>query len=433
MQRLVLCMIAGVMILPYLSNGDRLGRFRLLPGSFAYVPELMSGLALILVIALGVRDSFRFVRPAYWMVFGALLLSIVCGVVVNHVESGPVFAGIRLYLRALPWFFLPAVFAFSEKQIRTQLLLLMALGLAQLPLAIEQRIATSDPSWGFVAITGDWTTGTLGDSGILSLFLIAAACVSAALFEKKQLRLGQFLLLFLVLLTPTTINETKATVIFLPIGLLVALVLAADPARRVKRMLGGLGLLLLFGAIFVPVYDALNAGREYSTTLGEFFLDEKNVEQYVSSSSSSAPVEQPGRADSIQVPLARVAEDPVTLAFGFGIGNVSDSAWGRAFSGRYSKEYARYLQSAMSRFIMELGLLGIGFLLILYWLIFQDCRRVARGPIALIAGLAAGWGAVVVVMLVAMFYALVEVFPAISFLFWYFSGLIAAERMRIRA
>ena len=430
MQRLTLFMILAVTTFPYLTGGDQWGRAKILPGVASLVPEVLGALAAVIVVALGARDRFRYVRPPYWIAFGTLLVVIICGVLVNGVGTGPIFAGLRLYLRAIPWFLLPAVVAFSEPQIRRQALLLVAICLVQVPLAIEQRIRTADRSWGFVAVTGDWTTGTMGDAGVLSIFLVAATCVLIALYVKKQLGFWRFVLLFLVILVPTTINETKAMVLFLPVGLLAAIICASDPGTRLKKMLAGIGLLVVFGSIFVPVYDAMNADREYGSTLGDFFSNKENIAEYVGQGPGNAD-KAPGRVTAITYPLQRLSRDPVHLAFGYGIGNVSTSNFGEAFSGQYAKEYTRYLQGAFSRFVLELGLLGVLCILVIYALIVQDCLRVARSGRTFMSALAGGWVGVVAVVFMGMFYALIEAFPAISFLFWYISGLVAAERMRI--
>jgi hypothetical protein len=429
MQRLVLFMLVAVTTFPYLSNGDKWHRGAFLPPWAAYVPELLGGIAAVAVLALGLRDQFKFVRPAYVLVFGGLLLTMLCGVLTNGVDSGPVVSGLRLYLRAVPWFFIPAVFAFSQQQVRMQLYVLLGVCLLQLPIAAEQRIQTASATWGFIAITGDWTTGTMGDSGVLSIFLVAASCVVIALYEKKQLSFFTFLALFLLILLPTTINETKAVVIFLPIALLVALMCAADARVRVKRLIVGVSVLLLFGAIFVPVYDALNAGREYSSTLGEFFLDKNKVMEYAGGGSANSS--DAGRIGSIVYSLRKLAEDPTRTAFGYGIGNVSDSSLGAGFSGKYAKNYRSYMQNALVRLLLELGVCGVLFVFLMYWLMFQDCRRVARSGNTLMAGLGAGWAGVVALTSMATFYVLLESFPQFSYVFWYFSGLIAAERMRL--
>jgi hypothetical protein len=430
MQRLTLFMIASVITIPYLTNGDKWHRGQLLPGIAGLIPELLGVIALGIVIALGARDRFRYVRPAYVVVFAALLLTIVCGIIANSVDSGPIIAGLRLYLRAIPWFFLPAVYAFTNRQLRTQLLLLMALCLLQIPLAIEQRIHTANATWGIVAVTGDWTTGTMGDSGVLSIFLIAGACVLVAMYEKKRISLPVFLPLFLLILLPTTINETKAVVIFLPIGLLVALMCAARPAVRMRKFFVGAMLLLVFGSIFVPVYDAMNANREYSGKLSDFFLNKQNVENYLGGEPNASEID-PGRLGALRLAAARLTEDPVRFTFGYGVGNASESAFGASFTGRYGKQFHNYLQGALARFLLEIGWSGVLLVYILYWLIFQDCRRVARTGEGIHASLAAGWAGVVAVVCVGMLYALLEAFPPISFLFWYLSGLIAAQRMRL--
>ena len=433
MQRLTLFMIVVVMLFDFLANGDRFGNGGWLPGPFSYFSELTSALALTYVVIVGTRDRFQFVRPAFWLAMGALLIVIICGVVTNGVGSGPIVAGIRSYVRAIPWFFLPAIFDFSEADIRKQLKWLLALSLLQIPVAIRQRIQTGDASWGFVAVTGDWTVGTLGDSGVLSVFLVCAVCIVAAMYERKQLTLKQFLCAFLALLTPTMINETKAMVLFLPVGMLCAFMTAADPRVRVKRIMAGLSFLLLFGALFVPVYDAMNADRQYGQSLGEFFLDPGNVESYVGSSAEIGEQKDVGRGDSIAVPLRSLAKDPVQLMFGYGIGNASDSSLGLEFGGRYADVFRPFMQASFSKFILELGVIGVTLLLIVYWMIFQDCRAVARADRGLMGAVAAGWTGVIGIMSIAMFYNKGEVFPSLSYLFWYFSGLVVARRMRLAA
>ncbi|MGE0114239.1 MAG: hypothetical protein AB7T07_05075 [Steroidobacteraceae bacterium] len=433
MQPLTLFMIVTVTILDFLAQGDKFREWRILPGSVSYTVELLGAIALVYVIMAGVRNRFEFVRAAYWVAFGALVMVVVGGVIVNGVGSGPIIAGLRAYMRALPWFFLPMVFRYSEEQLRTQLRLLLAICLVQVPIAIRQRIKTGDNRFGFVAVTGDWTTGTLGDAGILSIFLVCAVCVMVALYERRQLTLLRLILLFLVVLIPTTINETKAMVIFLPLALLTAFAYAAPPQTRNRRLVIGVTLLALFGAIFVPVYDALNKDRQYGQSIGDFLSKPENIKAYLSGGSDIdvGSAKEAGRIDALLVPLKQLANDPVNLVFGYGIGNASDSSLGQAFSGRYAATFRPFLQTAFSKFELEIGLLGGALVLGIYWLIFQDCRVVARSSGALHGALAAGWTGVVALMTLATFYTKIEVFPSLGFLFWYFSGVIAAERMHL--
>jgi hypothetical protein len=431
MQYLALLMIVTVTTVEYLAHGDKWGRVHVLPAQLSFLPELLGAVALVCVIALGMQNRFKFLRHAYWIVFGLLGFALVAGVIVNGVESGPIFAGIRNYFRAIPWFFVPAVFAFSEKQVRTQLRVLLAICVLQVPVAIEQRIYTTNTYYGFEAVTGDWTIGTLNDSGVLSIFLVAAACVVVALTIRQSLTKWQGLLLFLLLLVPTMINETKATLVLLPFGILVTFLCASRPGARIKQLGVALGLSAVFLALFVPTYNKLNEKREYGVSIGEFFLNSGNAEQYLLSNADVGTTVLVNRGDAMIVAVRETLKDPVRAAFGLGMGNASLSALGKNFAGRFSELYKNFLVIGFARFILELGFLGFGLLLAVYWLIFQDARVVSRKGSGNKAALAAAWAGITVVMLLALFYTRVETSAPVSILFWYFSGLIAAERARL--
>lgn len=433
MQRFICLAFLWVTVLDFFSRGDKWGRFKLLPGAAGYLFEVMSALVVVLVIVLGVRNRFRYVRPAYWLVFSGFLVVIICGAVVNAVAPGPIFAGIRVYFRAIPWFFIPAVWAFSSEQIKNQLKLLLAICLLQLPFAIEQRIRTADSSWGFVAVTGDWTQGTLEEAGVLSIFLVGAVCLIAAFYERGKLKAVHFIALFLAFLLPTMINETKAMIVFLPMGLIGAFLCATRPEVRGRRIAVGVGMLALFGTIWVPVNDYMMEDREYGTSLEDFFLGEGpgTLNQYLSFGGGVGSVEGiPGRGIAIRVAIQEIATDPVRLIFGLGIGNVSHSSLGQEFTGKHNSVYGRFVIMTFARVIFEFGLLGIMLLYWLYWLILEDCRVMARRRDGLFSDFAAGWAGVVLLMWVVTLYSLVETFSSLAMLFWYFSGLVVAERMR---
>lgn len=430
MQALTLAMLVIVTTFEFLAHGDKWGRWAFLPGSAAYFAELVGAAAAIYVVFAGTRSNFRFVRPAYWFVFGALLVTVVFGVLVNGVDAGPIFAGTRSYLRAIPWFLVPAVYAYSDRQVQTQLKALLAIALIQIPLAVQQRIATGN-SRGIQAATGDWTSGTLEASGALSIFLVICICIAAAFAVRKRLPAWQFALLFALLLFPTLINETKVTIFLLPIGLLVAFLAASAPGRRVRAVLVVSCLFALFLTIFFPVYDYMNSGRRYAVPLTEMLGDPARLERYLWKKESAGTTEEVGRVDSFVVPLAGLSSDPANLIFGYGIGNASDSSIGHAFVGQKFRMFGRFLNTVFARIVLELGLLGVGLVLTLMWLIFQDARTVARRDNDYFGALAAGWTAVTAVMVMSIFYREMIADASLSFLFWYFSGLIAAKRMRI--
>jgi hypothetical protein len=402
-----------------------------LPSLAKYVVELIGALTLLVVVARGAGNGFRYVRAAYWLAFAALLLSMTCGILANHVEPGPLFAGIRTYLRAMPLFFLAAVAPFTEKQVKQQLWFLLFISLVQLPLAVYQRRATL----AYGGITGDQTFGTLMDSGILSIFLIGGISVLMGLYVRKVISIKLAGFLFLLLVIPTTINETKGTLLLLPVAMGTAFILGAEPGARLKNAVAATAFLTVFAAIFIPIYDSLIVVRPNALTIKEFFMDPHHVESYFSNQSTETggipEGQQAGRGDAIVVPLRLISKDPVTTVFGLGPGNASHSSLGPQFTGKYNYRLEPYLITSLSVLEAELGLLGVFLLLSVYWLIFNDCRVVAASGSPLMSSLALAWAGMTVVMVASLPYKNLIPHASIGFLFWYFSGLIASERMRL--
>lgn len=403
-----------------------------LPPLAKYVVEVYGACVLLYVVAVGARDRFRYVRPAYWILFGMVIVTMACGVLANHVAPGPIFVGLRTYARAIPFFFLPAVVRFSNRQIRTQLLLLLAIMIAQLPIAAHQRMSTL----AIGGITGDTTMGTLMDSSALSIALIAGISVLVGLYLKKLLGFRIVAVLFVVLLIPTTINETKATFVLLPIALLMIFMVAAKRGTRAKNFFLATLFLCAFGAVFIPIYDALIKVRPYPVTIEDMFLKPQHLDAYMSKDAAIGETTtlQVGRVDSILIPLRLLSRDPAQLVFGLGIGNASPSSLGPNFVGRYNALLGPFLTTAFAVLVCELGLLGVILVLALYWQIYRDSRIVAASAhpaTPLLGAIALGWTGVMAMMVLCIVYKNAMVWAGISVLFWYFSGLVAAERMRI--
>jgi hypothetical protein len=80
--------------------------------------------------------------------------------------------------------------------------------------------------------------------------------------------------------------------------------------------------------------------------------------------------------------------------------------------------------------LLELGVVGLFGVLALMWMIFKDSYIVAQRGDDLIGTLAAGWAGVVAVITLSTLYSEIIAPTSLPYLFWYFSGLIAAARMR---
>ena len=424
MQLIVLLMIVSVILANFFVRLD------VLPQLAKFLPELLSAVAGLVVVAMGAIQRFQFVRLAYWLVFAVIAISVLCGIFANGVESGPVINGMRVYLRALPFFFLPAVVRFTDGQIRRQLWLVFLLALAQVPIAVFQRwVVQSEGRW-----TGDPVSGTLEISSILSIFLISTACVLTGLHLRGRISKLAYIALFFLLLFPTMINETKGTLFLLPPGLLLAFVFGSPPQKRIRITITAVVMLAGFAAVFFPVYQMMLVNRPYGVPLTDLFTQQGALEgklmqsQQLGSYEDRAP---PGRLDTVVVPLREISHDPVSLVFGLGIGSVRESsALGPQFTGAYYRRLEYFTFTSLGSFLSELGLLGTGLVFLLYWLIFQDSLAVARRDSSTTGAIAVGWCGVVGVVVLGCFYKQLEMFESLSYLFWYFSGLVAASRMR---
>jgi hypothetical protein len=321
----------------------------------------------------------------------------------------------------------------SETQLLRQFKVLLALAFIQLPVAVYQRWVIMSAG----RYSGDGVQGTLMDSGILSMLLICTVLVLTGLLLKRRIGKLQYLVFFLVLLFPTTINETKVTVIFLPLGLLVTLFVGAEPGKRMRYTGIALALLIVFGAIFVPVYDKMEEGDPNRIDIVDFFTNQQQLGRYVVGNDKGKATGIGGkrvahRGEAISIPLQYLARDPVRLAFGLGLGNVSPSTMGKSFEGSYYRLFENISVTSFAYFVLEFGVLGVMLIGALFWMVFSDSLSVARRDDTLTGALAAGWTGVVAIFLVATLYNPFHFFTSITFLYWYLSGIICARATALR-
>ncbi len=402
------------------------------PGAVKFIPEVFSGVVAIFVLLEGMRKGFASVAPKYWVVFGSVSFLIVCGVLTNGVGSGPILSGARFYTRAMPLFLLPAIAQFSDKQLTQQLKLMLGVALLQVPLASYQRWVI----WSAGRFSGDDVRGTLTDSGVLSIVLICCVLVLTGMFMRKQIGRTKFLVLFFVLLFPTTINETKATVILLPFGLFTAILAAAPKGKRLRIAGWTATLLVVFGSILVPIYDLMNANSPYKKdrNIEDFFTNQKEMQHYMEAKKGTAQIgtlKPVRRGDAISIPFQYLAQDPLRLAFGLGLGNASSSSLGQNFVGDYYGLFRSFVIMSFSVFLLEIGIPGTALVFVLYWLVGKDCLTAARKDGGLMGGVASGWIGVVAVMAIATFYTTTHMYASLSYLYWYFSGVVVARATQL--
>ena len=420
MQFFVCLMIVSVLLVEYLVSEFSL------PRPLAWLPEMISLLAVLVVIVRGIPQRFQDVDVKYFILFGIFALHILAGIVLNQMSPGVLVNGMRIYLKSLPFFFLPLVVKFEDRDLKWQLLLIASICVIQLPIAWDQRMETAARGgW-----TGDDTSGTLRISSFMSVFLCCAAAVAMAFYLKGRLTL-KALLAFLALTLPATmINETKGTMVLLPIALLAPVMFLgkAPGTARVKKTALTLVLIGGFFAAFIPIYDHFMQPRWGYGILD--FIQMGRVQTYLVKDTELGS-EDTGKIDSLFLPFEAARHDPTQLVFGLGIGNVSPSSLGSGFDGDHFGRYGHLMGPTTALFLWEIGLVGTALAFLILYLIFREAL-VARSAGGVTSALALGWIAVIGITCAAWFYKKTIGSDALSYLFWFYSGVIAAASLRIR-
>ncbi len=380
------------------------------------VPDMLSGLVLIVAAMELARRRVLYLPPKYLVVGLLLMLHFVAGAVVNAVPPDTIVAGIRSYLKYLPLFLLPVVIPLSDREIRWLLLLVLGMLLMQVPVSVLQRLFISNPS-------GDVVRGTMSSGAIMSIALISTIGVLFAYHLRGGLGRARLLALVVLLFLPATINETKGTVILLPLAILPIAFFHGDPQQRLKRVVAILAICVVMLAAFASVFNYMYPTREGG--LVDYFL-EGGAATNVYKQKEVGEGKAVGRIDSVLFGYEELKSDPMKLAFGLGIGNVSDSL----IPGVYAEEYKDHGVdvTTYSALIWEVGVLGILLSLILLAFIAVDAARLRADP-GPVGALALGWVAVCLVIFVSMIYKDLLHQNVMGYLFMLLSGVVVSRRV----
>jgi hypothetical protein len=422
MHALVIALFLQILIVEYLVEG----RGWLHP-YFVLIPELLSSIVMIVVLARlmnGAPLRFDWRYGAFLLV---LLFVIAFGYAVEDVPQGAMLAGVRSYVKFLPFFLLPAVHRFTPRQLQVQLSLLLVLALLQTPLAFYQRFI----EFGNSMHTGDPVRGTMTTSSVMSLLLVCAIAGVVIAYLRGRLRFATMFALAAWMFAATMINETKATLLLLPAALLVPALTMPGKRHVVRRVLP----LVAVGAVavtaFVLAYNYFIQYREFAGPLSEYFTGD-TLRYYLYTGAANTDQPYIGRFDSIEIALEYIRQDPLRLAFGYGAGNVSESFLPE-FAGRYADYYVRFGvgQTQVTLLLWEIGVVGLLAYLFLFYLVTRDSLTLARSQDSA-APLGQLWTVAMIVMTFGLIYKSLLSMNDFGYLFWYFSGLVASRAMAVR-
>ncbi|MBK8970411.1 MAG: hypothetical protein IPM37_03150 [Hahellaceae bacterium] len=429
MQKLIISLLLSVFFLDYIATD-----MGLLPRIATWIPELLSGVALLLILGQLAKTRSLVIAPKY-VLFGIILIAFLATTVaINAVQAGAIFAGIRTYFRYLPLFLLPSIFPQSEKMLQVQLKLVLVCCFIQLPIAFYQKYFKYASK---SALSGDWIVGTLQVSSLLSIVLVSAIAIVFAFTLRGRIKPWQAGLIILWLVIPTTINETKGTLFLLPIALFIPTLITAILKKQLSVLVPVMALsaFLVLGFTFVHqlVWQDRGKGQDDLSTfmLEGRFLDYLYRDVDYNESTGKVDDLHIGKMDSIALAFKVLSKDPMELLIGKGMGNVSKS-FNRLLEGEYEKYAGLGTDYTMFGFLLwEIGLVGIAIVVTGCFMVAKDAYSLSRSP-DFFGIFASGWVAIVFIYITSLFYKNIIAHNAIGFMFWYFSGVIVYQSFKFR-
>lgn len=392
--------------------------------AFALLPEMISFVCGLFVLLFFAFNKNMRIPLRYLFFYLALTIHITIGLVGNFVQPLTIFAGLRIYLKFLPFYFLPIAYHQTDCQIGRQLKFLLVIAVVQLPLSVYQRLIE------FQFASGDYIAGTLGTAPMMTLFLVSTISVLIGFYLKGKLSFRLFIALILIAFLPTSINETKATFILLPVAALVPMIFGLSKDKRVKVIFTLIPafVLLIFGYLFL--YQTFYGGR---ADVISFYTSDK-LSNYMYKDSDAATIEgnegDAGRIDSIILAYEANSDNLFKLVWGVGIGNAAKS-FSKKFEGEYSSEYLRLggKMTGLSHFIWEIGILGLVYVLWFLCLVFIDALKLSKQE-GFTGSFALGWMGVILIAVLTLPYQNIISKDALVYTFLYFTGIITSIRIQ---
>ena len=132
------------------------------------------------------------------------------------------------------------------------------------------------------------------------------------------------------------------------------------------------------------------------------------------------------------LPLVELSDEPFKLFFGLGIGSISGSALESLAADKVDTgDYSARVGSSVSMFLWEIGVFGLLIYLIFFYMLYRDATKLSKGE-GIFNRLALGWSGVIVVATLALFFRDIFRDGAIAYTFWFYSGMVAANALRVK-
>jgi hypothetical protein len=394
------------------------------------LPELLSVVVTALVIGRLVQTKRFDLHIKYLVFFALLTIHLLNGVLISDTSTGSLVVGLRVYLKYLPFFFLPIVYPFTPRELKQQMGLLLFLLLLQLPLTLLQRFYLY-PDFA----TGDVVRGSLPTGSFMSIILVSAIAVVFSLYLKRLISGTLCVVLFFLFFVPTTIGETKGALVLLPFAVLIPLLALRQSMGGLIRKLAAVGIVAGAAlAVYSWVFEYTQTrfvGQE--ETIGEFFSSRERLAHYLAPRTAGMEPadERYGRVDRVVAALEIIGKDPYTMMVGLGIGSVTKSPL-PLFAG----DHEIYIDigltgSSFPYILLETGVLGALLWTIFLAMLFFDSKALSKDP-GIMGAWGMAWMAVVVIVYISLFYKDIVPTSGVMYPFWFFTGHVLAARYRLQ-
>jgi len=276
----------------------------IIPRVFSWIPEVLSGIAVLIVCVHIAKNRIIFIPTRYVIFFSFLFAFLVVGIVANQVQPGAVFSGIRKYFRYAPFFLFPLVYQFDDKEIGKFVKVLLVFSFIQLPVAVYQKLVVFK-----VSPTGDVIQGTVLGSGHLAVFLICVISMVLAYYLKERISLYKAFLFIAILFLPVAITEATASIFLLPLAFIVPAIFLSGARSKIRSLMP----VVLIGTIifisFIAIYNLQYSGRWGGDILNTIFSGKaaeslyKGATEENTANIKGAQMREIGRVDSIILPI----------------------------------------------------------------------------------------------------------------------------------
>lgn len=333
----------------------------LLPKVSVLLVEFIALLIIFVVITLYKRWSARII--VFLLVIIALIMYSMLAVVFNDAGLINVAVGIRNYLAFFPLFIAGAYLSRNGATIKPYLKLMLALMIIQVPVALGQYLIAIQFQ-DVIRVGGtlyDVVSGTMGGiAGNLLAVLMVSAISLIIPFLFSSGKKVFYLMIILSFLIVMALSEAKGGILlFIIICVFFVIITNVD----LKKKLAFVATSLVFIICFIFIYSNFVDQERQAWNPVYLIQYEQNKEKRIGGRLS--------RFDALSYSLETVSTNPISLVFGFGIGNATRNSFPYGEDGKYYDFNTDI--NYWNRLLLETGLLGV----LINILVFMYIYRIA--------------------------------------------------------